>query len=86
MRFFNRPYWGRTWIVREIYHAQQIVVHCGQDEMTWNELIADNFEGKNYFDGISLRAGLNVPECAQLEENVIRRIRQLNVNRRGVSD
>ena len=85
MRFFNRSYWGRTWICQEIYQARIIVVHCGEDEMGWGQLIASRFESESCFDGISLRAALNVPESAQLGYNVIGKIRELNVNRRGAS-
>jgi hypothetical protein len=30
-KFMNRPYWNRLWIVQEIFHAQRIVMMCGQD-------------------------------------------------------
>ena len=85
MQFFNRRYWGRTWIVQEVYQAKEIVVHCGEDEMDWDELIGNRFDGESFFDGISLRAMLNVPESDQLGSNVIGRIRELNANRRGSS-
>jgi Heterokaryon incompatibility protein (HET) len=81
MCFFNRRYWGRTWIVQEVYQAKKIVVHCGEDEMTWDELIGDRFEGEHHFDGISLQAVLNVPESAQLGDNIIGKIRELDANR-----
>ncbi|KAK4099068.1 HET-domain-containing protein [Parathielavia hyrcaniae] len=34
----NRPYWSRFWVVQEFLLAQQLVLHCGNSQMSW-----DNF-------------------------------------------
>jgi hypothetical protein len=82
-RFFDRKYWGRTWIVQEVYQARKLIVHCGDDRMSWDSLIADRFQGDNYFDGIFLIPVTLGPGVAQLTLDTIRKISELNRNRRG---
>ena len=37
-RFFARPYWKRTWIFQEIVFARQIIILCGRNQLSWDEL------------------------------------------------
>jgi hypothetical protein len=37
--FLQRPYWKRTWILQEIALSKRVVVHCGDDEMDWEDLM-----------------------------------------------
>lgn len=66
--------------MQELFQARDIMVHCGGAEMGWKELISDEFGRQNHFDGISLRALLNVPESAQLGYSIIGKIRELDCN------
>jgi len=34
-RLLYRTYWSRIWIVQELILAQEIILHCGEDEMNW---------------------------------------------------
>lgn len=34
--FTNRSYWGRVWIVQELVLAQEIVFHCGEEDIVWS--------------------------------------------------
>lgn len=38
LRFFFRPVFERMWVIQEIVAAQQVVIRCGDDEITWSEL------------------------------------------------
>ena len=38
--FLNRSYWRRTWIIQEIGVARTIIVHCGNDSISWKKLLA----------------------------------------------
>lgn len=51
--FFSRPYFTRTWVVQEVGLAQAITVHCGPDSLSWNQLIGERMQHKNYFDGLA---------------------------------
>lgn len=77
MAFVGRLYWGRTWIVQEIYQARKIIVHCGPDHMPWEELISNRIQGDNHFDDISLKAPLNVVEGFGLSL-IVDKVRELN--------
>ena len=35
----RRPYWERLWIVQEIGLANDVVVHCGSQTVTWTQLM-----------------------------------------------
>lgn len=37
--FLGRDYWGRTWIIQEIVLAKDLIVHCGDKSISWDELI-----------------------------------------------
>jgi hypothetical protein len=37
--FLSRKYWTRSWIIQEIALAQYIYVYCGNDSMSWEDLI-----------------------------------------------
>jgi Heterokaryon incompatibility protein (HET) len=82
MCFLNCRYCGRTWIVQEIYQARMIPVHCGSDEIPWEGLISNRFEGGGHFDGFATRAVLNVPEAAQFGDNTLGTVRALDENRK----
>ncbi|EXJ76195.1 uncharacterized protein A1O5_00703 [Cladophialophora psammophila CBS 110553] len=50
--FFERPYFSRRWIVQELVLARSIMVHCGTDERSWDELIGSRVNHQN-FNGIN---------------------------------
>ena len=79
MAFFTRRYWRRTWIVQEIALANNIILHCGPDSLPWKDLIGDRFSSvsPDHFDGIALKAVLNVVEGFGLS-TIIPAIRELN--------
>ena len=33
----QRPFWSRIWIVQEVALASDVVVQCGEDEMSWED-------------------------------------------------
>jgi hypothetical protein len=35
---FCRPYWSRVWVVQEVSCAQNVMVHCGADSISWSDL------------------------------------------------
>lgn len=37
--FTRREYWRRMWIVQEIVTASSLIVYCGLDEISWDELL-----------------------------------------------
>ena len=37
--FLLRDYWRRTWVVQEVALARKVIVHCGNDSTSWEELI-----------------------------------------------
>lgn len=37
-KLFEREYWNRSWVLQEIAFAQRLVVYCGSDYMTWDDL------------------------------------------------
>ena len=37
--FTHRQWFRRTWIVQEVTLARHLIVHCGRDSMTWQDLI-----------------------------------------------
>ena len=37
--FTRREYWRRMWIVQEIVTAKKLVVYCGPDELSWDEVL-----------------------------------------------
>ena len=46
VKLLRRPYFFRTWIVQEIVHASEIIVHCGPDTASWTELIGSRIPVK----------------------------------------
>jgi hypothetical protein len=34
----SRPYWHRLWIIQEIIFAEEIILQCGDDLISWNTL------------------------------------------------
>jgi hypothetical protein len=36
--FLCRPYWRRMWIIQELALAQDVVIYCGKNSVTWKEL------------------------------------------------
>ena len=38
LSFFERPVFERVWVIQEIVVAQDVVVRCGDDYVTWSEL------------------------------------------------
>jgi len=39
-KFLERPYWWRIWVVQELALSKCTIVHCGEESMTWEELIS----------------------------------------------
>jgi hypothetical protein len=39
LRFFERPWLRRTWIRQEIYGARRLDVHCGSQQVSWDDYI-----------------------------------------------
>lgn len=37
LNFFLRPVFGRIWVIQEIVLARDVVVRCGDDDITWSE-------------------------------------------------
>ena len=35
LKFSERPYWHRTWIMQELLLAQNITIHCGEQTIPW---------------------------------------------------
>ena len=33
---FERDYWGRLWVVQEVFNAQDIIVYCGATQVPWS--------------------------------------------------
>jgi hypothetical protein len=51
---FARDFWNRIWVVQEIAVASRCMVHCGQDSVTWDELLEVSttlfhLQGWNYY-------------------------------------
>jgi hypothetical protein len=40
LNFFLRPVFGRSWVIQEIVVAQQVVVRCGDEIVSWAELFS----------------------------------------------
>lgn len=38
VRFLERPYWGRMWVIQELALARHSVLHCGQRDVSWKRL------------------------------------------------
>ena len=36
---FERPYFRRTWVVQEVFNAAKATVQCGQDLVSWQDLL-----------------------------------------------
>ncbi|GAB1316469.1 hypothetical protein MFIFM68171_06679 [Madurella fahalii] len=47
LRFFDRPWFRRVWIVQEFVLARQVVMLCGRNEANWRHLMAScvKYEG-----------------------------------------
>jgi hypothetical protein len=74
--FLSRPYWKRTWIVQEIICVKAIIVHCGADCASWENLIRPRIYavGGLQFDGISLvssnlKKAVGLQAASQFVEN-----------------
>lgn len=37
-RFFDRPWFGRRWIIQELFCAKDVAVLCGQETISWTSL------------------------------------------------
>ena len=37
-RFFQRPYWSRTWIIQELFMAKELFIMCGDHTLTDSQL------------------------------------------------
>ncbi|PHH69317.1 hypothetical protein CDD82_7832 [Ophiocordyceps australis] len=40
--FFSRPWFGRVWVLQEALLARQAIMHCGQEEIDWKEVVTVN--------------------------------------------
>lgn len=40
VRLYRRGYWTRSWIVQEVSFAKTIILYCGNERMTWEELMS----------------------------------------------
>jgi hypothetical protein len=74
--FLSRPYWKRTWTVQEIICVKAIIVHCGADCASWENLIRPRIYavGGLQFDGISLvssnlKKAVGLQAASQFVEN-----------------
>jgi len=38
MRLVTRDYWYRAWIVQDVLQARVITIHCGSDNLQWDDL------------------------------------------------
>lgn len=45
----NRPYWGRLWVVQEVFLAREVIVWCGAWSVQWSRLL----EGLKYIHGFT---------------------------------
>ena len=56
MDFLKREYWGRLWIIQEVILAKTLVVHCGHDRATWEDLVHARTQPwmNDVFDGVEL--------------------------------
>ena len=45
--FLSRPYFSRLWVLQELVVAQQVVVHCGDDSINWDDLIYKRGRSRN---------------------------------------
>lgn len=54
--FLDRPWFSRTWIVQEVVVAKQLLIHCGDAVVSWDQLPFFPLERGNTvpFDGIIL--------------------------------
>ena len=48
--FFARRYFTRLWVVQEIGNAKAIRVHCGNDSMSWTDLISCHMGSSSAYD------------------------------------
>ena len=48
--FFGRRYFSRLWVVQEIGNAKAIRVYCGNDSMSWTDLISCHMGSSGEYD------------------------------------
>lgn len=34
----SREYWGRVWIIQEVFRARKIMIYCGHEKLLWKDL------------------------------------------------
>ena len=39
---FELPWFRRTWVIQEVFSARDVLVHCGEDTLTWPTLLRVN--------------------------------------------
>lgn len=39
-QLFHRPFWYRLWVLQEVVLAEDVLVTCGNEQLTWNALVA----------------------------------------------
>jgi hypothetical protein len=39
LEFFDRPYWRRVWVIQELALARHTVVHCGESNVDWPQIV-----------------------------------------------
>jgi hypothetical protein len=39
LEFFDRPYWRRVWVIQELALARHTVVHCGESNVNWPQIV-----------------------------------------------
>lgn len=40
VRFLERPYWRRVWVIQELALARATILHCGQRDISWERLVS----------------------------------------------
>ena len=79
--FFTREYWSRTWIVQEVILAKSILLHCGNSELSWED-ITKLFAGTNTSELLKHYLKWSDPEASKDFHVAVNRIRTL-VERRS---
>lgn len=82
--FFCRPFWGRMWVLQEIALSPDIVLYCGQEEVSWQFLEKAQWcwaglswkEPWKHFseaiaDAITTNSNIRVNVFRQIKEDVI---------------
>jgi len=53
----SRQYWGRLWIVQEVFLAKSLTLMCGKQTITWQEL--SNHVRRHGFDALRRESEIN---------------------------